>query len=94
MRETKLEMGLGDAIRRHNTLHGMITRGIATKEHREEYRLITQAMDNIRLDLGFDCNGDGIPDDIKIFAQTAKTSCCRLNPTESRKKEKRKTSSR
>jgi len=82
--ETRLEMGLGEAIVRHNLLHKMITSGIATIEQKKEYDLITEAMNNLRLDLGFDCNGDGIPDDIQIFSESAKTSCCRLNTTQSR----------
>ena len=86
MFETKLEMGLGEAIQRHNTLHKMISSGIATIEQRKEYNLITEAMNNVKLDLGFDCNNDGIPDGIQIFAESAKTSCCRLTDTTSRKK--------
>ena len=86
MFETKLEMGLGEAIQRHNTLHKMISSGIATIEQRKEYNLITEAMNNVKLDLGFVCNNDGIPDGIQIFAESAKTSCCRLTNTTSRKK--------
>ena len=92
----KIKMGLGEAIVRHNTLHKIITTGIASEEQRKEYALITEAMNDVMLDLGFDCNGDGIPDDIQIFEQTANTSCCRINPTSSRNtpKKKRKSTSR
>jgi hypothetical protein len=30
------------------------------------------------LNLGFDCNMDGVPDSVEIFAKSAETSCCRL----------------
>jgi hypothetical protein len=35
-----------------------------------------------QLDLGFDCNLDGVPDTIEIFMQSAQTSCCRILPME------------
>jgi hypothetical protein len=76
-----MEMGLGEAIQRHNTLHKTITSGIATEAMKGEYKLLTDALNNIKLDLGFDCNEDGIPDTIEVFSRTAKTSCCRLVPT-------------
>ena len=90
----KMAMGLGEAIQRHNTLHKMITSGIASQEARDEYKLITDALNNIQLDLGFDCNEDGIPDTIEVFAKTAKTSCCRLIPTSSGRRKKTKKGSR
>jgi len=79
-------MGLGEAIKRHNTLHKTITAGVATKHQRDEYELITEALNRIELPLGFDCDGDGIPDTIEIFAKTAKTSCCRIIQTTSPRK--------
>tara|TARA_R100000406_G_scaffold85860_1_gene69501 strand:- start:2183 stop:2479 length:297 start_codon:yes stop_codon:yes gene_type:complete len=78
-----MAMGLGEAIQRHNTLHKAITSGIASPDMRSEYKLITDALNNIKLDLGFDCDEDGIPDTIEVFSKTAKTSCCRLIPTKS-----------
>lgn len=90
----KMAMGLGEAIQRHNTLHKTITSGIATKEMKDEYKLITDALNGIKLDLGFDCDEDGIPDTIEVFAKTAKTSCCRLIPTSSGRRKKSKKSSR
>lgn len=90
----KMAMGLGEAIQRHNTLHKKITSGIASQEAKDEYNLITDALNNIQLDLGFDCNEDGIPDTIEVFAKTAKTSCCRLIPTTSGRRKKKKSSRR
>jgi hypothetical protein len=71
-------MGLGEAIKRHNLLHKTITAGVATQVQRDEYELITEALNKIELPLGFDCDDDGIPDTVEIFAKTAKTSCCRI----------------
>lgn len=82
----EMMMGLGEAIKRHNTLHKTITAGVADQTQRDEYELITEALNRIELPLGFDCDGDGIPDTVEIFAKTAKTSCCRIIPTTSPRK--------
>ena len=90
-----MQVGLGEAIRRVNMLHAKVSRRLASKEEREEHDLLMSALDNIKIDLGFDCDGDGIPDSIEIFTKTAKTSCCRLIGIEEISKPKRrKTSSR
>ena len=49
----QMTMRLGEAIERHNTLHKRITSGTANEEIRAEYTLITNALNNIELDLGF-----------------------------------------
>ena len=92
----QMQVGLGEAIKRVNLLHSKVTRRLATNEEREEHELLMNALDNIKIDLGFDCDGDGIPDSIEIFTATAKTSCCRLIDLEDlpKPKRKRKTSSR
>jgi len=82
--EKRLLMGLGEAIERLNLLHSKKTRGIASPVEKDEHILIMDALNQTKLDLGFDCDGDGIPDTIEIFARTAKTSCCRIAPTSSR----------
>ena len=89
----EIKMPLGDAIVRHNTLHKKITTGIASGEDRKEYDMISQALNNIELSLGFDCDGDGIPDTVDIFTQSAATSCCRLPPPSKGKKTKKSKSS-
>ena len=81
--QTQMQVGLGEAISRHNLLHKRITAGIANSEERGEYKLLSTALNEIKLDLGFDCNEDGVPDTIEIFHQTASTSCCRFIPAES-----------
>jgi hypothetical protein len=35
-----------------------------------------------QLNLGFDCDMDGVPDTVEIFMQSAQTSCCRILPVE------------
>ena len=81
--QTQMQVGLGEAIERHNLLHKRITAGIASLEERDEYKLLSTALNEIKLDLGFDCNDDGVPDTIEIFHQTANTSCCRFIPSDS-----------
>lgn len=73
-----LEMGLGEAIGRLNTLQGIIHSGTATDEIRTEYQMILNALNVIRLQLGFDCNNDGVPDTVEIFKESVGTGCCRL----------------
>lgn len=91
----KMQVGLGEAIKRVNNLHSKATRRLASAEEKEELSLLTNALDNIKIDLGFDCDGDGIPDSIEIFTATAKTSCCRLiDLGDLPKPKRRKTSSR
>lgn len=80
--QTQMQVGLGEAIERHNLLHKRITAGIANTEERDEYKLLSTALNEIKLDLGFDCNDDGVPDTIEIFHQTASTSCCRFVPSD------------
>ena len=92
----QMQVGLGEAIRRVNLLHSKKSRGILKGAEKEEHDLLMTALDNIKIDLGFDCDGDGIPDSIEIFTKTAKTSCCRLIDLDAmpKPKRKRKTSSR
>ncbi len=92
----QMQVGLGEAIKRVNQLHARVSRRLASPEEKEEHELLMNALDNIKIDLGFDCDGDGIPDSIEIFTATAKTSCCRLLDLEDmpKPKRKRRTSSR
>ena len=93
--EKKMQVGLGEAIRRVNTLHSKLGRGIASETEKSEHSLLMDALNEIKIDLGFDCDGDGIPDTIEVFARTAQTSCCRLIPADAAPAPKRRrTSSR
>ena len=82
----EIRMGLGEAIIRSNSLQIKIQAGIANPQEKEEYKMIMDALNNIQVDLSFDCDGDGIPDTVEIFKQSANTSCCRLVETETSRK--------
>lgn len=90
----QMQVGLGEAIKRVNHLHAKVSKSIASLEEKEEHILLMNALDNIKIDLGFDCDGDGIPDSIEIFTATAKTSCCRLIDLNDLPKPKRKRKTR
>ena len=83
---TKMQVGLGEAIERHNSLHKKMSAGVATTEEHQEYKLLSTALNEIKLDLGFDCDDDGVPDTIEIFHATAQTSCCRFVPAPPKRK--------
>ncbi len=78
--QRNIHLGLGEAIRRLIRVEMMYARGLtADKTLLEESHLITDALNQqYQLDLGFDCNGDGIPDTVEIFTKSAETACCRL----------------
>ena len=90
----EIKMGLGEAIKRLNLLNSKIGRGIGTSEEKTEYELLMSALNEIQIDLGFDCDNDGVPDTIDIFNQTASTSCCRLLPSSQTNSRRPKSTSR
>jgi len=81
--EKILRIGLGEAVprlmklelMRANRLHPFPDEAIKERE------MLYMALNEIKIDLGFDCNGDGIPDSVEIFEQSAKSSCCRIIQT-------------
>jgi hypothetical protein len=86
--QKRMQVGLGEAILRVNLLHAKIIRGVANEDESKEHDLLMEALNEIKIDLGFDCNEDGVPDSIEIFAATAQTSCCRLVPFDTSRKKK------
>ena len=82
----EVHMGLGEAIIRSNSLQVKMQAGIANIEEKAEYKMIMDALNNIQIDIRFDCDGDGIPDTVEIFKKSANTSCCRLVEVESSRK--------
>ena len=81
--QTNAVLGLGEAIQRLIRVEIMHSSGFGgvPKDLGEEAKLITEALNQqFQLDLGFDCNMDGVPDTIEIFMKTAQTSCCRILP--------------
>ena len=78
-----VKMGLGEAMLRLNSLQLLISSGVSNSDQKIEYKMIMEALNNIQVDIGFDCDNDGIPDTVDIFEASAKTSCCRLVDTDS-----------
>ena len=95
----ELKLGLGDAILRlvKVQFQSHLGFGDTRKQNQVETKMIVEALNQYELDLGFDCNLDGLPDtvadivgakNVDIFNVSAKTSCCRIM------KEPKKSSSR
>lgn len=83
----KLQLGLGEAILRLVHVEVIYANGYGiTDELVAERKMIVQALNQYNLDLGFDCNDDGMPDDVSIFEQSASTSCCRITPIDTSRK--------
>jgi hypothetical protein len=81
----ELHMGLGDAVLR--LIHvEQIYANIPDPGPQivAERKLLVEALNNqYQLNLGMDCDENGIPDSIEdsveVFAHSAKTSCCRIS---------------
>ena len=90
-----LQMGLGEAIQRLLRVELFIQKGIGMSDAlRAERDMILTALNTHKLDLGFDCNMDNVPDDVSIFAKSATTSCCRILPLDSSRSASSRRSSR
>tara|TARA_B100001057_G_scaffold437276_1_gene468967 strand:+ start:582 stop:902 length:321 start_codon:yes stop_codon:yes gene_type:complete len=87
--EKQIKMGLGEAVRRLLDLEIQYRQGQRTEELTTERLLVLEALNRVELDLGFDCNEDGVPDTVEIFQKSASTSCCRIMPTGSKGKSQR-----
>ena len=93
----KLKKGLGTTVLRLMDLVERKKRGLATDLEKREIEFTISILDQTILDFGFDCNADGIPDDIQEndldFKTMVSTSCCRI-PTENSPRRKMKDTSR
>lgn len=84
--ERRVFLGVGDAVLRLIHVERMYADGVdPTPELMAERDLIVQALNQqYQLDLGMDCDEDGIPDaidpDVKMLTHAAQTSCCRILP--------------
>jgi hypothetical protein len=74
----EVRMGLGEAMRRLLDVEIRYRHGQASAELARERDLLLQALNRVEIQLGFDCNRDGVPDTVEIFQQAAETSCCRI----------------
>jgi len=87
--EKQVRMGLGQAIRRLFQLEVVHRQGQRSEEITTERLLLLEALNRIEIDLGFDCDDDGVPDTVEIFQKTASTSCCRILPAGGKAKSER-----
>lgn len=74
----EVRMGLGEALRRLLDIEIRYRHGGSTEGLARERNLLLQALNRVEIQLGFDCNRDGVPDTVEIFQQAAETSCCRI----------------
>jgi len=79
-----LQMGLGEAIQRLMRVEVLLQQGLVKvpESSKNERQLILDALNTLKLDLGFDCDSDGVPDSVDIFKKSAETSCCRIMPAD------------
>lgn len=83
--EHKLKMGLGEAIQRLIHVEVAYANSLDVAEHLiAEREMLTTALNQYDLDLGFDCNVDDVAEDVNIFRESASTGCCRINASGSR----------
>ena len=84
--ERRVFMGIGDAVLRLIHVERMYADGVDPTDYMVAERdLIVQALNQqYQLDLGMDCDMDGIPDaiddDVTMLTAAAQTSCCRILP--------------
>jgi len=79
--QKQMQVGLGEAIQRLLKLEFRLVNGHPSEPDMEERKMLLEALNLQHIDLGFDCDGDGIPDTVEIFAKSAETSCCRITTT-------------
>lgn len=78
----QVKLGVGEAIRRLIQIEFQYRQGASTvpKALLSERAMIISALNQFELNVGFDCNNDGMPDTVEIFSHSVATSCCRLLP--------------
>jgi len=81
----EVRVGVGEAIRR---LIEVEFRYRQAREHMpeellDERELLVTALNQFELELGFDCNEDGVPDTVEVFQATVSQGCCRILPFDS-----------
>ena len=80
--ERRITMGLGEAILR--LVHVEVSHANnldVSADLRAERELIVEALNQHgTLELGFDCDNDGMPDTVEIFKESASSGCCRILP--------------
>lgn len=79
--QKQMQVGLGEAIQRLLKLEFRLVNGHNSDPDMEEREMLLEALNLQHIDLGFDCDGDEVPDTVEIFAKSAETSCCRITST-------------
>lgn len=81
-KEHRVYMGLGDAVLRLIHVELMYANNTDPAEFvvKERDLIVSALNQQYQLDLGLDCDRDGIPDSIDAFVEAAKTDCCRIIP--------------
>jgi hypothetical protein len=84
----EIKIGLGEAVSRLLRLELLKNNGLhkVPEAAQKERELLFEALNEIKINLGFDCNDDGVPDTVQIFEESANTSCCRIIPSSKKKK--------
>lgn len=84
--ERRVFMGIGDAVLRLIHVERMVADGAHPPPPllAERDLIVTALNQQYQLDLGMDCDLDGIPDsidnDVNALTHAAQTSCCRIMP--------------
>jgi hypothetical protein len=95
--EKRVFLGIGDAVLRLIAVERMYSDGVDPAPALvAERQLIVQALNQqYQLDLGMDCDMDGVPDlidtDVSMLTHAAQTSCCRIRPDDDAPRSSRKT---
>lgn len=82
MSQKVIKMGLGEAVLRLLAIESRARGGAASPTELAERSLLVKTLDELKIDVGFDCNQDNTPDTLEILKATAETSCCRILPSE------------
>lgn len=77
----QVQMGLGAAIQRLTTLEFQVRMGGAISPAVDlERKLLLEALDHFVLEVGFDTDGDGLPDTVEVFKAAALAGHRVVNP--------------
>ena len=80
MKQKEVKIGLGEAISRLMHIEAIRASRLGnTKELIAEREMLFAALNNIKLDLLFNCNVEISNEGIDLFEESANNSCCRLN---------------
>lgn len=90
-KEHRVFMGLGDAVLRLIHVELMYAHNTDPTDFvvKERDLIVSALNQQYQLDLGLDCDRDGIPDSIDAFVEAAKTDCCRIIPEGDTSRKKR-----